>query len=122
MLKGFLHKSKKILTLLNIFDISNKFFIFILVALFASLYYYFFNPLREGVVFTPYDNATWFNKPWDKFCIQTPPSCQRDNEYAKQVNGNPTIGCWCNDEQKAPDLDNDCTDLDFNPFIEYKGT
>ena len=76
-------------------------------------------PLREGVIFTPYDNSKLFNKPWDKFCIQPPPSCQKDTMNAQDAHGNPPIGCWCSD-QEAPLLDNDCTDLEFDPYVEYR--
>ena len=101
-------------------NVSNGLCILFVVGLVWLLYNYLFSPLREGVVFTRYDNEKLFDKPWDKFCAQTPPSCQKKNMYSLQVNGDPTIGCWCNDEQKAPALDNDCTDLDFNPFAEYR--
>ena len=99
----------------------NKFNILIIIGILLLATYFFFKmPLREGVVFTPYDNSTWFVKPWDNFCIQTPPSCKKENINYLEVEGNPQIGCWCNDKQKAPVLDNNCTDLEFDPFIEYR--
>ena len=104
----------------KLFNTTNKFYIFLFITLIASIYYYINNPIREGVVFTPYDNAKWFNKPWNQFCVQTPPSCQKNNEYANIAKGNPQIGCWCNDKQQAPLLDNNCTDIEFDPYIEYK--
>ena len=106
MLKKFFNKISK-----------HKIFIFIFAIL---LLYYLNKPLQEGVVFTPYDNANWFNKPWDKFCIQTPPSCQKLSIDHPNIKGNPQIGCWCNNEQKAPQLDHNCTDIEFDPFIEYR--
>ena len=50
----------------------------VFVALLVLLSYYL-KPLREGVVFTPYDNEKYFVKPWDQFCVQTPPSCKKEN-------------------------------------------
>lgn len=96
-------------------------YVFSLLAI-STLLYYLYNlyfPLREGVVFTPYDNAKWFNKPWDQFCVQMPPSCQ-NTETSRLASGNPHIGCWCNNKKQAPLLDNNCTDLEFDPFIEYR--
>ena len=81
-------------------------------------------PIKEGVVFTKYDNFKYFNKPWSKFCIQPNPSCNPSlaapplNNNPMMVGGGPT-GCWCSNLGKSP-LDNNCTDLDFDPFVEVR--
>ena len=103
----------------KLLNTSNKFYIFSLIALLSLVYYYLNSSLREGVVFTRFDNEKWFNKPWDKFCVQTPSSCQKNDNFLL-VNRDPQIGCWCNDKQQAPLLDNKCTDLEFDPYVEYR--
>ena len=100
-------------------NISKNLSIILVIIFLFLLYRYFYSPLQEGVVFTPYDNEKWFNKPWDKFCVQTPPSCQKNDNFLL-VDRDPPIGCWCNDKQQAPLLDSKCTDLEFDPFIEYR--
>ena len=93
--------------------------ILLIVGLVWMLYNYLNKPIREGVVFTPYDNEKWFVRPWDKFCVQTPPSCQNHDNFLL-VDRDPPIGCWCNDKQQAPLLDSKCTDLEFDPLVEYR--
>ena len=74
--------------------------------------------IKEGVTFTPYDNSKLLTRPWDEFCVQTPPSCQKDRSFLL-VDREPPIGCWCRDKKSV--LDNpSCTDIHYDPFIEFR--
>ena len=99
--------------------LCNMLCLLLFLGLVYLLYNYMNTSLREGAVFTRQDNENWFVRPWDKFCIQTPTSCQKRDEKSILIDGNPPIGCWC-DNQRAPLLENKCTDLEFDPFIEYR--
>ena len=92
----------------------------LIIILFLLFSLYYFKPvLKEGVIFTPYDNSKVFVRPWEKFCIQTPPSCKKNDNFLL-IDRDPEIGCWCNDKQKAPLLDNNCNEFEFDPYIEYR--
>ena len=73
-------------------------------------------PMREGVVFTPYDNAKLFTKPWSNFCIPPPPSCDKNLLERPASIGSPPIGCHCKGVGNAGNLDTDCQNIDYNHF------
>ena len=67
--------------------------------------------LREGVIFTNFDKKTFFTKPWDQFCIQTPASCQKDFLEKPGMIGNFPIGCNCEStgmSKTPPSIDRSC--------------
>ena len=70
--------------------------------------YIFTTPIREGVVFTPYDNRKLFTKPWDKFCISPPSSCDQNLVQRNPAIGVSPIGCNCKGVGDAGDLDPKC--------------
>lgn len=72
--------------------------------------------LKEGIVFTPYDNSKLFTRPWEKFCIPPPPSCNKNLMDGSAADGTPKIGCWCKDVADAGDLDTNCYDIDYSHF------
>jgi len=78
--------------------------------------YLIHKPLREGVVFTRYDNSKLFTKPWDKFCMPPPPSCSTNLLEGPASIGSPPIGCNCKGVGDAGNLDTDCHDIDYNHF------
>ena len=94
----------------------------VLVMLFATIIYQ--RDLREGVTFTNYDNYHTFNmKPWDAFCIPNSPSCE-NNMYAPSTHGQTLPGaalpgCHCKKTGEST-LTKSCTDIDYNPLIEYR--
>ena len=63
--------------------------------------------IREGIVFTPYDNKMLFTKPWSQFCVPPPPSCNKNLPNAAVV-GSPQIGCNCKGVGDAGNLDPKC--------------
>ena len=69
---------------------------------------YFNKSLKEGVVFTPYDNKKLFTKPWDRFCINPPPSCNKNFFNGSELSGIPMIGCNCEGIGNAGNLDPKC--------------
>ncbi len=76
-------------------------------------------PMREGVVFTPYDNRTLFTKPWNDFCIPTAPSCQKNFLEKPGMIGVFPVGCWCKGIGQAkspPAISDDCYDIDHDHF------
>lgn len=74
--------------------------------------------IKEGVTFTSYDNSKLITRPWDEFCVQNPPPCQKNRSFLL-VNREPPIGCWCRDQKSV--LDNKpCTDIHYDPFIEFR--
>lgn len=90
----------------------------ILILITVSLSYLFNSSLQEGVTFTNYSNSKLLVKPWDEFCVQDPPSCQNNDNFLL-TQRNPPIGCWCKN-QKATLAGNDCTDMEYDPFIEFR--
>lgn len=83
-----------------------------------------FFKIKEGVVFTNYDNYMTFNsKPWDAFCIPNSPSCE-NNMYAPKTFGRTQPGaaepgCHCK-KTGVSTLTRSCTDIDYNPLAEYR--
>lgn len=74
--------------------------------------------IKEGVTFTNYDNSKLITRPWDEFCIQTPPSCQNDKSFLL-VDRQPQIGCLCRDKKSVLDTPK-CTDINYDPFVEIR--
>ena len=65
-------------------------------------------PIREGIVFTPYDNKKLFTKPWAEFCVPPPPSCDKNLPQGPAMVGSPQIGCNCKGVGDAGNLDPKC--------------
>ena len=59
---------------------------------------------KESIVFTNFDNKTFFTKPWDQFCIPSAPSCQQPFLEKPGMIGLFPIGCHCEatGEAKTP--------------------
>lgn len=74
--------------------------------------------IKEGVIFTPYDNSKLINGAWNEFCVQTPPACQKNKSFLL-IDRIPSIGCWCRDKKSLLDNTN-CTDIHYDPFIEFR--
>lgn len=92
-------------------------FVFIIVFLF--ILFIFLQPIKESF-YSKHINENYYVKPWDKFCIQLPPSCQKKNINTMQIDGKDSLGCWCNSDSNAPLLDNNPYDLEFDPYVEYR--
>ncbi len=93
--------------------------LFGLLILGLILFYFYYDTTREGVVFTPYDNRTFFTKPWNEFCIPSAPSCQKDFLEKPGMIGVFPIGCGCDGMGQAkspPGISDDCYDIDHNQF------
>ena len=91
----------------------------VIAVLLYLLYNLFQTPLQEGVVFTPYDNSKLFTKPWDKFCIPFPPSCQKNLLQGPAVQGSPHIGCNCtgiNEAVSPPAIPDSCYNISYDHF------
>ena len=85
------------------------------------LFSWLYNPTREGVVFTPYDNRKLFTKPWNDFCIPTAPSCQKPFLEKPGMIGVFPIGCGCKGIGQAkspPAISDNCYDIDHDHFYE----
>ena len=83
------------------------------------LYNLFYPSLQEGIVLTPYDNSKLFTKPWDKFCIPFPPSCQKNLLQGPAEQGSPHIGCNCtaiNEAVSPPAIPNSCYNINYDHF------
>ena len=93
----------------------------VLVIIIVLILLWIFDPwtFREGVVFTNYDNSKLFTKPWNKFCETFPPSCNFNLPSDSSIIPSP-IGCWCDEHGEAPKLNNNCTDLDYSLYPEYR--
>lgn len=80
--------------------------------------------LKEGVTFTNYDNYHTFNmKPWDEFCISNYAINENKSIYSSKTNGITLPGAakpgnYC--KNGVSTLTNSCTDIDFNPYVEYR--
>lgn len=91
----------------------------LILIIFLFVIFITFKPLREGVVFTAFDNYNLLNKPWDDFCTQKLPSCETSKDNYLLGNRDPPIGCWCKNQKSV--LDNPgCTDIEYNPYAEYR--
>ena len=84
--------------------------------------YFRFNT-REGVVFTPYDNRKLFTRPWNQFCLVSPAACNPNPQVAPATGfshmnrpGTTQVGCWCNADGTAPELETPCYDMVFDEF------
>ncbi len=87
----------------------NCIFLTLIVLLIVCLLKSFLNkPVREGVVFTPYDNRKLFTKPWAEFCVPPPASCDKNPPEGPAMIGSPPIGCHCKGVGDAGSLDPDC--------------
>lgn len=76
---------------------------------------------REGVVFTKFDNRTFFTKPWDNFCISSSPSCQKDFLEKPSMIGIFPVGCHCKNTGQAkspPAIPDSCYDIDHNYYYK----
>ena len=90
-----------------------------LLGLLLLVFLYLYNtmaPLREGVVFTRYDKAILFTKPWDDFCVPPPLSCDKNIMERPAAIGSPPIGCHCKGVGNAGKLSVSCEDIDYNHF------
>ena len=76
---------------------------------------------KEGITFTPFDNRTFFTRPWDNFCITTPPSCQKPFLQKPGMIGEFPAGCHCKEigiATSPPSIENNCYELDYNYFYK----
>lgn len=76
---------------------------------------------REGVVFTKFDNRTFFTKPWDNFCLPSSPSCQKDFLEKPGMIGIYPVGCHCENTGIAnspPAIPDSCYDIDHNYYYK----
>lgn len=76
---------------------------------------------REGVVFTKFDNRTFFTKPWDNFCIPTSPSCQKPFLEKPGMIGVFPVGCNCESvglAKSPPGLPESCYETDHSYYYK----
>ena len=76
---------------------------------------------REGVVFTKFDNKTFFTKPWDNFCIPSAPTCQKEFLEKPGMIGVFPVGCNCRGVGLAdspPALPESCYDFDHSYYYK----
>jgi hypothetical protein len=93
-----------------------NFFLGLLIFLLFIRLIYYNKSVKEGVVFTPYDNAKLFTEPWNKFCIMPPPSCDKNFMYGQKIDTSRVVGCLCKGVGNAGNLDTKCNDIDYNHF------
>ena len=93
---------------------------FLLLLLIIYIPQFFNSSIKEGVVFTPYNNRTFFTHPWDDFCIPDAPSCQKPFLEKPGMIGIYPIGCNCKGIGKSmspPAIEPNCLPLDYDhPF------
>ena len=87
-------------------NLQHSLLLLIIIIGIGCLTKYMINPLREGIIFTPYDNKTLFTKHWSQFCLQPPPSCNKSSPAS--MLGAPPIGCNCEGIGNAGNLDPKC--------------
>ena len=76
---------------------------------------------REGVVFTKFDNRSFFTRPWDQFCIPTAPTCQKDFLEKAGMIGVFPIGCNCETTgiaKSPPAIPDSCYDIDHSYYYK----
>jgi len=109
----------------NLFNkLFNKFFnkdsrdclyMFGIIIVLYFLVSYLVKPLHEGITFTPYNNSKLFTKPWNSFCMNPPPSCDKNYKFSYNTD---SIGCNCDSIGKAvKELEPDCNTIDYTHFF-----
>ena len=67
---------------------------------------------------TNYDKWKLFTKPFDQFCINEPPSCNKSDNN-NQLNGY-EVGCWCKNKKSVLTKENNYG-IEYDPYIEFRG-
>jgi hypothetical protein len=92
----------------------------LILLLFGYLLCQTFNK-KEGVIFTKFDNRTFFTKPWDDFCIPTAPSCQQPFLEKPGMIGVFPIGCNCEKtavSKSPPAIPESCYEIDHSYYYK----
>ena len=90
-----------------------------IVALYLVVHLLVNNSVKEGITFTPYDNAKFFTKPWDAFCVTQPPSCNNNMPLKQGMIGDAPIGCNCDGiGEPIKPLRYNCNSVDFSHFYK----